>query len=186
MFIDLKQRKNSDESALIDAPRAYGPVAKGSLSQVYMKCNQSGCRVCKSGKGHPAWIFAYRVDGKRKCLYVRKADVSKVQSAIDCGRRVEVLLLEEGVRLIKSLRAESNVRHADETKWPCNGAHSQYVWGFFARFVALFLFWRTRGATVPRVVLAGVKDGVTVHDGYTAYDKPCKEASQQCCRCSQN
>lgn len=82
-------------------------------------------------------------------------------------------------RLWRWLR-ESNVRHADETKWPCNGAHSQYAWGFFARFVALFLFWRTRGATVPRVVLAGVKDGVTVHDGYTAYDKPCKEASQQC------
>ena len=39
---------------------------------------------------------------------------------------------------------------------------------------------RSRGAAVPRVVLAGVKDGVTVHDGYTAYDKPCKEASQQC------
>ena len=108
MFMNLKQKKNSDESALIDALRAYGPVAKGSLSQVHMKCTQSGCRVCKSGKGHPAWIFAYRVDGKRKCLYVRKADVSKVQSAIDCGRRVEALLLEEGVRLIKSLRAEAN------------------------------------------------------------------------------
>ena len=82
-------------------------------------------------------------------------------------------------RLWRWLR-ESNVRHADETKRPCNGAHSQYARGFFARFVALFLFWRTRGATAPRVVLAGVKDGVTVHDGYTAYDKPCKEASQQC------
>ena len=75
---------------------------------------------------------------------------------------------------------ESKVRHVDETKWPCNGAHGQYAWGFFARFVALFLFWRTRGGVVPRAVFAGVRDGVTVHDGYTAYDKPCADASQQC------
>lgn len=75
---------------------------------------------------------------------------------------------------------ESKVRHADETTWPCNGVHGQYAWGFFARFVALFLFWRTRGGAVPRTVFAGVRDGVTVHDGYTAYDKPCEDMSQQC------
>ena len=87
---------------------SYGPVAKGSLSQVRMKCARSGCRACKSGRGHPAWIFAYRVDGRRKCLYVRKVDVPKVKAAIERGRRVEALLLEEGVRLIESLRAEAD------------------------------------------------------------------------------
>jgi len=75
---------------------------------------------------------------------------------------------------------ESDVRHADETVWPCNGARHQYGWGFFARFVALFLFWRTRGGIVPQIVLNGVKRGVTVHDGYTSYDKPCRDRSQQC------
>ncbi len=82
-------------------------------------------------------------------------------------------------RLWRWLR-ESDVRHADETVWPCNGARHQYGWGFFARFVALFLFWRTRGGIVPQIVLDGVKRGVTVHDGYTSYDKPCKGMSQQC------
>ena len=75
---------------------------------------------------------------------------------------------------------ESEVRHADETTWPCNGVHGQCAWGFFARFVAPFLFRRTRGGAVPRAVLRGVADGVTVHDGYAAYDKACGDASQQC------
>ena len=82
-------------------------------------------------------------------------------------------------RLWRWLR-ESKVRHADETTWPCNGAHGQYAWGFFAKFVALFLFWKTRGGAVPGTVFAGVRDGVTVHDGYSAYDAPCEDASQQC------
>ena len=105
---NTKVKKDSEERVLADALRSCGPVAKGSLSQVRMKCAKSGCRACKSGKGHPAWIFAYRVDGRRKCLYVRKRDVPAVEAAIERGRRVEDLLLEEGVRLIESLRAEAD------------------------------------------------------------------------------
>ena len=89
-------------------------------------------------------------------------------------------ILRPCVRRLRRWFRESKVRHADETTWPCNGAHGQYAWGFFAKFVALFLFWKTRGGVVPQAVLAGVRDGVTVHDGYTAYDRPCEGASQQC------
>ena len=90
-------------------------------------------------------------------------------------------ILRPCVRRLRRWFRESKVRHADETTWPCNGAHGQYAWGFFARFVALFLFWKTRGGVVPGTVFAGVRDGVTVHDGYTAYDRPCEGTSQQCC-----
>ena len=105
---NTKAKKDKEEDVLLDALRSSGPVAKGSLSQVRMKCAKSGCRACKSGRGHPAWIFAYRIDGRRKCLYVRKGDVPKVKAAIERGRRVEALLLEEGVRLIETLRAEAD------------------------------------------------------------------------------
>ena len=83
-------------------------MAKGSLSSVRMRCAKKGCAACTAGKGHPAWIFAYRVDGRRKCLYVRKGDVPKVKAALERGRRVEALLLEEGVRLIEELRVEAD------------------------------------------------------------------------------
>ena len=59
---NAKSKKDSEERVLMDALSSCGPVAKGSLSQVRMKCAKSGCRACKSGRGHPAWIFAYRVD----------------------------------------------------------------------------------------------------------------------------
>ena len=105
---NTKAKKISEEDVLIGALRSCGPVAKGSLSQVRMRCAKGGCRACRSGRGHPAWIFAYRVDGRRKCLYVRKGDVPKVKAAIERGRRVEALLLEEGVRLIESLRTDAD------------------------------------------------------------------------------
>ena len=105
---NTKAKKDKEEDVLLDALRSCGPVAKGSLSQVRMKCAKGGCRACKSGKGHPAWIFAYRAGGRRKCLYVRKRDVPAVMEALDRGRRLEALLLEEGVRLIKSLRSDAD------------------------------------------------------------------------------
>ena len=102
-----KARKGYGDDALLAALRSCGPVAKGSLSSVRMRCAKKGCAACMAGTGHPAWIFAYRVDGRRKCLYVRKGDVPKVKAAIERGRRVEALLLEEGVRLIESLRTDA-------------------------------------------------------------------------------
>ena len=85
-----KAGKDHGDDALLAALRSCGPVA------------------CMAGTGHPAWIFVYRVDGRRKCLYVRKRDVPAVRAALERGRRVEALLLEEGVRLIESLRAEAD------------------------------------------------------------------------------
>lgn len=105
---DQKRKDNLGDDGLLDAIRACGPVAKGSLSSVRMKCAKKGCAVCRDGGGHPAWIFAYREGGRRKCLYVRKRDVQAVRAALDRGRRLEALLLEEGVRLIKSLRSEAD------------------------------------------------------------------------------
>ena len=101
-----KSRKGREESAISEALRACGPVAKGSLAEVRMRCAKKGCAACREGRGHPAWIFTYRVDGRRKCLYVRRRGVEAVKDAIARGRTVEKILLEEGVRLIESLRGE--------------------------------------------------------------------------------
>ena len=93
--------------AVAAALRMCGPVAKGSLSEVRMKCAKRGCAACRDGKGHPAWIFAYREGGRRRCLYVRRKDVDAVRDALERGRMVESLLLEEGVAYIRGLREES-------------------------------------------------------------------------------
>ena len=105
---NTKTEKDGEEGVLLDALRPCGPVARGCLSQVRMKCARSGCGACKSGRGHPAWIFAHRAGGRRKRLYVRRRDVPAVEAALERGRRLESLLPAEGVRLIESLRAEAD------------------------------------------------------------------------------
>ena len=104
---DQKGKDNLGDDGLLDAIRACGPVAKGSLSSVRMKCAKKGCAVCRDGGGHPAWIFAYREGGRRKCLYVRRRDVDAVRDALERGRMVESLHLEAGVAYIRALREDA-------------------------------------------------------------------------------
>jgi len=46
------------------------PVARGSLAMVRKSCGKPGCRACRSGRKHPAWLFVYREGGKQKSRHV--------------------------------------------------------------------------------------------------------------------
>ena len=83
------------------------PLAKGSLSQVKKTCGKPGCKACRSGEGHPAWIFTFRRDGKMRCMHVKPKDVEIVSRAIENGRMIEKLILDEGEKLIEQLRKDS-------------------------------------------------------------------------------
>ena len=75
----------------------------------------------------------------------------------------------------------ADVKHADETDWPCNGAHKQYAYGFFAKDVALYRFRKTRAGSVPAAVFGDREPrGVLVTDRYTGYDKPWRGDRQYC------
>ena len=75
----------------------------------------------------------------------------------------------------------ADVKHADETGWPCNGAHGQYAYGFFAEDVALYRFRKTRRGEVAAAVFgAGEPHGVLVTDRYTGYDRPWRGDRQYC------
>ena len=75
----------------------------------------------------------------------------------------------------------ADVKHADETGWPCNGAHGQYAYGFFAEDVALYRFRKTRKGEVAAAVFgAGEPHGVLVTDRYTGYDRPWRGDRQYC------
>ena len=76
---------------------------------------------------------------------------------------------------------EADVKHADETDWPCNGAHKQYAYGFFTEDVALYRFRKTRAGSVPAAVFGDREPrGVLVTDRYTGYDKPWRGDRQYC------
>ena len=76
---------------------------------------------------------------------------------------------------------EADVKHADETDWPCNGAHKQYAYGFFTKDVALYRFRKTRAGSVPAAVFGDREPrGVLVTDRYTGYDRPWRGDRQYC------
>ena len=76
---------------------------------------------------------------------------------------------------------EADTKHADETTWPCNGAHGQYVFGFFTARVALYRFRKTRrGEVAASVFGSGRPRGVLVTDRYAGYDKPWRGDRQYC------
>ena len=87
--------------------RSLTPVARGSLSLVHKSCNKPGCKVCKSGKGHPAWIFVFREDGKQRCRHVPASAAPLMKKAIENGRKLEQAICAEGLRYLDSLHVTS-------------------------------------------------------------------------------
>ena len=76
---------------------------------------------------------------------------------------------------------EAGTKHADETGWPCNGAHGQYAYGFFTEDVALYRFRKTRKGEVAAGVFGAREPyGVLVTDRYAGYDKPWGGDRQYC------
>lgn len=99
-------------------------------------------------------------------------------TVIDSLHRLAALLQPAIKPLISAYRGAA-VRHADETRWRTDG-QSGYCWLFATSRVSLYLFRRTRSASVVKEVL-GDKPlaGVLVVDRYAAYNRaPC--ALQYC------
>lgn len=104
-------KNNNDKLELIrenflERIKELSPVARGALTLVHKKCTSKYCKTCKSGKGHPAWIFTYRKDGVSKCLHIQPRHVEIVRQAIENGRKLEAAILDEGIALIKHLREQ--------------------------------------------------------------------------------
>jgi len=98
--------KHSESAAFRDAVASLYPVARGSLALVRKPCTNPNCSLCKSGERHPAWIFGYVEDGKRKCLHIQPRHVETVRKAIENGRKLERMILDGGVDLIRRLRED--------------------------------------------------------------------------------
>ena len=81
--------------------RRSWPVAKGSLREVRKSCSQPGCKACAEGVKHPAWLFTYRKDGKLHSLHVPREMAPTVRQAIENGRKLEQMLVDAGVELIR-------------------------------------------------------------------------------------
>ena len=80
------------------------PAAKGSVAEVRKPCTRAGCKACAEGRKHRAFILGYTQGGKRRCLYVPADQVAALRAAIANGRRIEQLLSQCGVEMVKQAR----------------------------------------------------------------------------------
>jgi hypothetical protein len=97
------------------ATRGLFPVAKGSLARVARPCGRpKECAACLSGKRHPMWIFAFRQEGRPRCLYVPEGLVPALRRALANGRELEKRLVTEGAALIERYRQGRAARSARE------------------------------------------------------------------------
>lgn len=95
------------------AARELFPVAKGSLARVARPCGRpKECAACLSGKRHPMWIFAFRQEGRARCLYVPEGLVPALRRALANGRKLEKRLVNEGAALIERYRRERALRES--------------------------------------------------------------------------
>ena len=84
------------------------PVARGSLALVRKACGKPGCKACKSGRKHPAWLLVYRECGKQKSRHVPAQCAPLMKLAIENGRKLEQAMCAEGLRFLDSLVAEAS------------------------------------------------------------------------------
>src|SRR5687767_2981355 len=80
------------------------PLLKGSVAEVFKPCIRAGCEACASGKKHPAFIYSFTENGKRKCMYVPKELVPIFRKGLDNGRLLESWTYAWGRSLLEEHR----------------------------------------------------------------------------------
>ena len=96
------------EESFFEELKKLWPVAKGSVSKVRKSCIRKGCKACEEGRGHPAYVYTYREDGKLRCMHVRPEFAKELERAIENGRLLEAAMVRLG--------REAIVRYREDTK----------------------------------------------------------------------
>jgi len=146
------------------------------------------CRRCrKTFRAEPPGVLPKNLYGNQ---LMANAAVMHYLHGIPVGRVCEQLGIGDGAllnifhrmaklfcgivpKLIEEYR-QNPVKHADETGWRTNGKNG-YAWLFATTKASIFLFKKTRSASVPREVFGKERlPGILVVDRYTGYNKmPC-------------
>jgi len=88
---------------LTQLPSLWPPL-KGSLAFVKKPCIRKNCPACARGDKHPAWIFSFTQDRRRRCMYVPKDLVPLLRQGLQNGRRLEQRLFALGPDLLRAHR----------------------------------------------------------------------------------
>lgn len=178
---DHLEDKGDDHRSVLDSR----PVKAEKI--IYL-LERKWCRRChKTFRADPPGVLPKNLYGNQ---LMANAAVMHYLHGIPVGRVCEQLGIGDGAllnifhrmatifsgivpKLVEEYR-QSPVKHADETGWRTNGKNG-YAWLFATPKISLFLFKKTRSASVPREVFGKERlPGILVVDRYNGYNKmPC-------------
>ncbi|MBU1339251.1 MAG: hypothetical protein KKD56_09295 [Acidobacteria bacterium] len=91
-------------------------LAIGTVYKVNKRCGSPYCH-CKKGPGHPHTFFMFSEKGKRRCKFVRQADVPRIRKAAerykkcrDAIRRLKSIHLQE-IKILTDLIAKRGIKY---------------------------------------------------------------------------
>ncbi len=94
----------TDKEKWVEEITKLYPAAKGSVREVKKGCGYASCKRCASGEKHQAYLFTYYQNGKQKSHHVPKPKLAAIQKALENGRELERLMVEQALMLIKTDR----------------------------------------------------------------------------------
>jgi hypothetical protein len=80
------------------------PALRGSLSYRCTRCIHSNCTTCESGEQHSHWVLYGSHNGRRFAVCVPEDRVPEVRQGVDNGCALQDLLIEAGLRYVKTLK----------------------------------------------------------------------------------
>ena len=83
---------------------ALWPALKGSLSEVRKPCIRPHGAACAQGDKHPAFLWTFTEQGRRRCLYVPAPLVPLLRQGLDNGRQLEARLTALGPAWLRAWR----------------------------------------------------------------------------------
>jgi transposase len=171
-----------------DDPRSVLDSRPVRAEKIIYLLEKRWCRRCgKTFRAEPPGVLPRNLYGNQ---LMANAAVMHYLHGIPVGRVCEQLGIGDGALLnifhrmatlfsgivpkfVEEYR-QSPVKHADETSWRTNGKNG-YAWLFATPKISIFLFKKTRSASVPREIFGKERlPGILVVDRYNGYNKmPC-------------
>jgi len=106
----------AEQRSLIRLLLRKDELAIGTVYKVNKRCGSPYCH-CKKGPGHPHTFFMFTEKGKRRCKFVRQADVPRMRKAAerykknrDAIRRLKSIHLQE-IKILMDLIAKRGIKY---------------------------------------------------------------------------
>lgn len=106
----------AEQRSLIRLLLRKDELAIGTVYKVNKRCGSPYCH-CRKGPGHPHTFFMFTEKGKRRCKFVRQADVPRMRKAAehykknrDAIRRLKSIHLQE-IKILMDLIAKRGIKY---------------------------------------------------------------------------